>query len=838
MAADPALAERRRGQRGKPAPHRKRKAAHRPMDIHPIDGEGFEWETEDGRGESRYGLLQCLRGDPLWMRKGIGTEAVLEYLCHLPASWALVGFGLQYDFENWLRDLPDELYLRMVNHAEDVEWRGFTLHMIPRKILSVETTAGNLEGERARNPSARIRRTVYDAQGFYQTSLVSALRKAGIRVQEEIEAGKAARGGFRWEQRHAVARYNSAELQAMHALFSGTVRAVNEGLERAGMRMRLGSRDLYGPGALARKFLREVEFPAEHPALAIPLEAAAFLEAQHAAHWGGRRPWLRRFPFSAAYFGGRIEAAAVGRWERVWDYDLHSAYPAALSRLPAWGPGDLRWAEGQEAQGIADSDCVGMYLVEWSFPEALHWCPLPYRAPNGNVFFPHSGQGWVVSPELAAARGAGPMRVTAALYLRGTEGRGTGLQPATGRSAEAIAAAYAFRQQLIAEGSDAEKAFKLILNSVYGKLWQQVGVDPSKDAGLFCDLAGAWITSWTRAMVWRAMRDHAEGQDIIAVQTDGLCSRVPLQLDEGPGLGQWEAEELRDYRQFLPGIYDHADGQGGRSGKTRGFSKRFSHAEAWDVVRGQAPAYSYRFRYFVGRRHALAQPGALCYLPGTETKVPQGESRLQWREAVKRFTVRLGSKRTEPDLPGARRIMLEGLTEGLARQLWRQEEEPWRFLHRQVMEATSRQGIRPAPGSDPDEIPVPLRRHKSTHTADGVAQLLGMDEAEFSAALRDAWWRRCRRSMEAALRDAGAMLQPEIRQAVQEAAALEAAAGGAACWTLPKSNRSWLLRGTPSMPFELRFEQTPYLADDELAGDRRMEDAEGEDGSYVAGIRE
>ena len=40
------------------------------------------------------------------------------------------------------------------------------------------------------------------------------------------------------------------------------------------------------------------------------------------------------------------------------------------------------------------------------------------------------------------------------------------------------------------------------------------------------------------------------------------------------------------------------------------------------------------------------------------------------------------------------------------------------------------------------------------------------------------------------------------------------------------------------MPFELRFSATPYAADDALAGDRRVEDAEGEDGGYVAGIRE
>lgn len=852
MASDPAMAERRRRQRGT-GKRGRRKAAPLPIDIHPIDGEGFEWPLDGGHTESRYGLLQCLGADPLWARRGLSTEAVLSYLCHLPAKWALVGFGLQYDFENWLRDLPDDLYLRLVNGSgeedgeknEGVTWRGFRIQMIPRKIFVVETTAANLEGSAARKPEARIRRTVYDAQGFYQTSLVSALKKAGITVQAEIEAGKAARGGFRWQDRASVAAYNLAELQSMQALFGGTVRQVNAGLERAKMKMRLGSRDLYGPGSLAKKFLREIDFPAEHPHPALPPEAKVYLEAQHATHWGGRRPWLARFPFSAAYYGGRIEAAAVGRFSAAFDYDLHSAYPAALSRLPAWRVGDLRWAEGQEAQAVVDSGFVGMYLTEWSCPEGMDWGPLPYRAGNGNVFFPREGQSWVMSPELAAARDTSiPCRVTAALYLDHTAGAGAGLQPVRSRSGKAIAAAYAFRQQLVTEGSDAEKAFKLILNSVYGKLWQQVGVNPDRDAGLFCDLAGAWITSWTRAMVWRAAAPYATGQRIIAIQTDGLCSAVPLTLDEGPGLGQWESEELRDYRQFLPGIYDHANPKAGqpdepeRLGKTRGFSKRFSHDEAWEVVRGQAPSYRYRFRYFVGRRHALAQPSATCWYPGTEDETTQGESRLQWRETAKQFTVALGSKRTDPDLPGVRKIMLQGMTEGLARQLWAEEEAPWRELYGRVMAATARQGIRPQPGSDPDEIPLPLRRHKSMHTADGVAQLLGMEEDDLLRQLRDAWWRRSRRSMAAALAAADAELAPSIRAALEEAAALEAQAGEQAVWTEPKPNRPWLRKATPAMPFELRFAATPYVADDALAGDRRVEDAEGEDGSYVAGIRE
>ena len=850
LAADPEAAARRRKQTGWTERGRKdtrkrtgrvdtrgprsRPDRRKPYTLATIDGEGFEVE-----GESRYCLLQARGHRPIWRPQGLSTWDVFRYLFALGPGQVPVGFGLGYDFENWLRDVPDDLYLKMVNDGETVTWENVEIMCIPKKILGLKARAGAVYPH-AENPDAELRVTVYDALGYYQTGLVSALRKEQIEVDARIEAGKAARGGFVLDQRQEVTAYNSAELDAMEKLFAATEQAVNEGLRIAGLPFRLTQRDWYGPGALAKKFLHYAKWPEQHPALHLPEDGQRYLREQ-GSRSGWKAPFVEQFPYSAAYFGGRIEQAAVGRWASAVDWDLHSAYPCAMTRLPTWGPEDGIWLQGRAAEASARGEACGMYDVEWEFPEGWDWYPLPYR--NGtNVYFPRHGRGWIMSPELcavAATAGWQHMRVHAAWILSGTQGAGAGvevLDPAwRSIAAGEIERCYAVRQQLLAAGSSAQLAVKLFLNSSYGKLWQQVGVDPKGDLKLFNDLSGAWVTAWTRAMIWRAVWGRHVEHQVVAIQTDGVVALAGLAVDEGPGLGQWEQAEFRDYRQFVPGIYDYQEA-GGRKGKTRGYSKMFDHDRAWEVVEGKAPSYSYRYRYFVGRRHALAQPDAMVYLPGSEERVRQGDSRYQWREQVKRFVVRLGSKRTEPDAAAALAVAVQSLLPKLVRQAWAEQEKPWRDLYDEVKRVTGGRMIRPA-DTRSEELPAPLKRRASPHTLDGTAQMMGLSEEDLLTRIEEAWWHRSRKSWDAIQQEVIKSLEPEVAALVREAQEAEAARRVAPAWTAPKPNGAWVQRGRISTPFKLKFRVTPFVNGD-LDEDMRLEDAAGEEGVFVAGIGE
>ena len=874
QASDPEYNARRRAQTNKSRPGRKDTRGHRygrhdKYVVAPIDGEGFEFDAPpriqpDGSTvdtESRYCLLQILGKEPLWDEKGLRTAAVFHYLMETPSSWMMAGFGLGYDFENWLRDIPDDLYLQSVNDGEPFEWEGYTVRYIPRKMLILSCTAAHLWGSDADKPDAEIERRVYDAQGYFQTSLVSALEKNGLAVDETIIAGKAARGGFRWPDREAVRAYNHAELVAMRRLFTKTRDDVNAGLRAAGLPFELTRRDFYGPGALARKLLKACKWTAQHPLLDLSEEVRDAIE-QHPRAYAWKAPFVRQFPFSAAYEGGRIEEAAWGRWAVMLDSDLHSAYPTAMTRLPIWEATDGRYlATSPEASAALRNRMVGMYLLEWNLPEGWDWYPLPYRSTTHNVFFPRTGCGWVMSTEATSAldtvgwdgRTFGPapeetakgddlaalllsgrpgLRVHAALVLRGTEGLGDGIcEPPEGRrsiAAQMIRSAYASRQRLVEQGNPAEKGVKLALNSAYGALWRQVGLR-AESPGLFGDLAGAWITSWTRAMIWRRLWGHHADHTVVAIQTDGIAHTGPLDGfgADGPGLGEWETETLRDFRQFLPGIYDFQDPKNPekRKKKTRGFTNKFDPDAAWQVVTGKVRAYSYTYRFFVGRRHALAQPKRW------------GEWRYQWCNGLKVFTVSLRSKRFQRETLLEALDRMEREEKTLAAQILRDAKGSLRQWLSDVRRVSEGGMIRPDGSEEVRELPAAFKRKGSAWSLDLVADALGKTENEVLRGITDAH-RLAQMSEWQALREARGMLAQQP---------LPDPADGAPTWTDPKPNPPWTVLAQASHPFRLKFGATPFVPDPEapqqpglgdLAERMQMEDAAGEEGLFVAGIGE
>jgi hypothetical protein len=120
-----------------------------------------------------------------------------------------------------------------------------------------------------------------------------------------------------------------------------------------------------------------------------------------------------------------------------------------------------------------------------------------------------------------------------------------------------------------AMGKDAKgKAFKLALNSIYGKLAQSIGRPQ------FRSLAWAgMITSGTRAEILRVLGPAQDA--VIAIATDGIYSQRPLDTGAPPlapdRLGSWE-EKIHGASVFLrPGIFWHE----GEEPKTRGISMSY-----------------------------------------------------------------------------------------------------------------------------------------------------------------------------------------------------------------------------------------------------------------------
>lgn len=556
-----------------------------------IDGEGWD---------GKYTILAMSGREPLVNTEGLSTLECLNYLVNHKFSRrnAFVGFALGYDFENILRDIPDDEYMLLVEDGDNsINYHDYEIKYIPRKILEIKYHTGTLD-----RAGKEIIRSIFiqDVFGFFQCSFIRALEKWGINVPREIREGKAERDIFREENLEQIVAYNQIELELLVELMNRLRAADADACQLIGIQPNHTPRSWYGPGARAANFLNQTDFISEHPEFTGPVYERLKAEVPEA---------VAAYPFAAAFYGGRIEAAAVGLIEgELYDYDINSAYPYAITRLPKWGEGDLVRVEGFDKKNRA-----GMYYVEWDIKEDCNFYPFPFRSRNGNVFFPRTGSGWYMSPEVAAALDVfgDAVEVYAGYVVDGTDGAGDGLTlvPESRRcfTARLMEDMAAIRLKAKAEKRSSEKVLKLIMNSCYGKLIQQVG---SRKYLNFW--AGSWITSTCRAMLLRAVGKDTDNE-IISMMTDGILSTKKLNVELGENLGQFSVEKCTKVYQFMPGVYCIGLEGGGVIKRYRGMSKDFDAAAAGRAFYSEIP-YPIKLRVFVTRRLAIHQPNRFGHL--------------------------------------------------------------------------------------------------------------------------------------------------------------------------------------------------------------------------------
>jgi hypothetical protein len=358
---------------------------------------------------------------------------------------------------------------------------------------------------------------------------------------------------------------------------------------------------------------------------------------------------LKEHPFAAAFYGGRIESAAVGTFAQPsHDYDVNSAYPFAISNIPKWDAEDLR-----EVEGMDRLDRMGIYRVEWNCPPGINFYPLPYRSKSGNVFYPPSGAGWYMSPEVSAALDIyGPecIKVKKGYVLKGTEGAGTGLVKLAPEklctTAKKMSLMAAERLIAKAEKKPKERVIKLVMNSGYGKTIQQIG--SHKFLNLF---AASWITSTCRAIIVRAIGADLDNS-IVAIMTDGILSLKELPVKLGKLLGEFDQTDFDFVIQFMPGIYLMENSlTGNKVLKYRGMGKNFDAKKAVKILKKKVihikekkingiiqpekkfGYYEIDLNIFVTRSLALHQPNKF------------GDKRYRFLTLVKKEEFSLKSKR-------------------------------------------------------------------------------------------------------------------------------------------------------------------------------------------------
>jgi hypothetical protein len=412
-----------------------------------------------------------------------------------------------------------------------------------------------------------------DGFTFFNTNFVNAcdtyLGKDWPNRDLVIEGKKQRGTGFETVD---TLRYCQAELAALVLLMNELRnRLAYVGIRPAGW---------YGPGAIASKILTE----------------------HHIKDYIGKVPDRIDIPLRHAYAGGRFELVRYGSTQgSSWRYDMRSAYPFAMTRLPS--------AHGIWRYLKAPSEVLplGLYRVSWHCDRAngRYAQPFHFRRDDGHMLYPPHVDGWYWGDEVIQAQ-----RLP---YGKCEVLEGYSFKPSSDVLPFAFMQEYYdLRRELIAQGHPAQLAAKLAMNSVYGKLIQQLGWYKDKAGRLhkpayFSLMLASRITSVTRAALMQMMIDNEGYDDLISFETDALfTSRQWSHVDIGTSLGQWEEKELHNLVYIQSGVYA-CDEIPHVRGMTRIAWPADPIATFRNMLASRFIPYEYQLQVFVGLGTGLSQ---------------------------------------------------------------------------------------------------------------------------------------------------------------------------------------------------------------------------------------
>jgi hypothetical protein len=515
-----------------------------------IDGEG------KGRRPHVYTYIAaCDEKGKTWSKtnpNGLSSVECFEFLLSLPSRALCFGFSLLYDLTKICQDLPDDKLYSLFHEDtraklvegrliyKPVRWNGYILNYANRRFSVERGTRGTV---------------VWDIFRFFATKFTGALKDWKIADETKLtrmERMKALRSEFDKQSTQEIEAYCNEECSYLAKLG----RALITAHDSAGLKLRA----YHGAGSTASAFLARIDVKERR----------------------GQIPGAMRIPVASAFFGGRFENSVVGPvGQRVYGYDISSAYPYHATFLPCLSCG--RW---RHSRGLPN-DLGRLALIHWTRPRQKvdrTWGTLPVRLPNGwnglskgTIVFPLTARGgWAWRDEFLAASAIDPGLEATETWIYDTD--------CQHKPFADIPSVYRERIKL---GKDAQGlVLKLGLNSIYGKLAQSVGLNPPFQSWVW---AGN-ITSGCRAQLLRLMT-----RDTLMVATDGLWSTSqltrPAPLPTGTNdlpkpLGGWE-EKIFERGVFCvrPGIYFPMSPTEGEleAVRARGLGRRIVY-EQWERI--------------------------------------------------------------------------------------------------------------------------------------------------------------------------------------------------------------------------------------------------------------
>jgi hypothetical protein len=273
-----------------------------------------------------------------------------------------------------------------------------------------------------------------------------------------------------------------------------------------------------------------------------------------------------------AYKGGFITTFKKGRFDHVYLYDINSAYPDQMTRLPDMTRGRFKFG----LQDIPTDATMGWMecIIETEkenfkpyYPAYFSPVPVYVKKLNKNYYFVGKVKTTITLLEYQALKNDFKITPTMGIYWIPTD------EPVY-LYRDIVNELYHLKSEYKTGDKNYYALIKILLNGFYGKTIQKIPVAESREfntGNLFNPFHASYITAGCRIQVYEFIKRHG-ALNVIGVMTDGVAYEKPVKEPLSKDLGAWGLDMEGEAVFIGSGLYTIRDKVSGKvKTATRGF---------------------------------------------------------------------------------------------------------------------------------------------------------------------------------------------------------------------------------------------------------------------------